>query len=58
MDGAGAISEPRRASHAGLGAARLVRGLYFYDDFDVRFSETFYDGTWFDGIDQATFCAV
>ena len=30
-----------------------VRGLYFYDDFDVRFSETFYDGTWFDGIDQA-----
>lgn len=28
-----------------------VRGLYFYDDFDVRFSETFYDGTWFDGID-------
>ena len=30
-----------------------VRGLYFYDDFDVRFSETFYDGTWFDGVDQA-----
>lgn len=30
-----------------------VRGLYFYDDFDVRFSETFYDGSWFDGIDQA-----
>ena len=33
--------------------AALPRGLYFYDDFDVRFSETFYDGTWFDGIDQA-----
>ena len=30
-----------------------VRGLYFYDDFDVRFGETFYDGTWFDGVDQA-----
>ena len=30
-----------------------VRGLYFYDDFDVRFSETFYDGSWFDGVDQA-----
>ena len=30
-----------------------VRGLYFYDDFDVRFSEAFYDGSWFDGIDQA-----
>ncbi|MBX9033013.1 alpha/beta fold hydrolase [Gordonibacter massiliensis (ex Traore et al. 2017)] len=29
-----------------------VRGLYFYDDFDVRFSEAFYDGTWFDGVDQ------
>ena len=29
-----------------------VRGL-FYDDFDVRFGETFYDGTWFDGVDQA-----
>ena len=23
------------------------------DDFDVRFGETFYDGTWFDGVDQA-----
>lgn len=30
-----------------------VRGLYFYDDFDVRFSETFYTGSWFDGVDQA-----
>ena len=30
-----------------------VRGLYYYDDFDVRFGETFYDGTWFDGVDQA-----
>ena len=30
-----------------------VRGLYFYDDFDVRFSEAFYDGSWFDGVDQA-----
>lgn len=30
-----------------------VRGLYFYDDFDVRFSETFYDGSWFEGVDQA-----
>ena len=30
-----------------------VRGLYFYDDFDVRFSEAFYDGSWFDGVGQA-----
>lgn len=30
-----------------------VRGLYFYDDFDARFSETFYDGSWFDCVDQA-----
>ena len=46
-------SANRRASHAGLVPHDWVRGLYFYDDFDVRFSETFYDGTWFDGIDQA-----
>ena len=30
-----------------------VRGLYFYDDFDVRFAETFHDGLWFAGVDQA-----
>lgn len=30
-----------------------VRGLYFYDDFDVRFAETFHDGSWFAGVDQA-----
>lgn len=30
-----------------------VRGMYFYDDFDVRFSETFYTGSWFEGVDQA-----
>lgn len=30
-----------------------VRGMYFHDDFDPLFSETFYDGSWFDGVDQA-----
>ena len=30
-----------------------VRGMYFYDDFDVQFSEAFYTGSWFEGVDQA-----
>lgn len=34
-----------------------VRGMYFYDDFDPRFSETFYDGTWFEGVGQAEMLA-
>lgn len=34
-----------------------VRGMYFYDDFDPLFSETFYDGTWLAGVDQADMLA-
>lgn len=34
-----------------------VRGMYFYDGFDPLFSETFYDGTWFEGVDQARMLA-
>lgn len=30
-----------------------VRGMYYYDDFDPLFSETFYTGAWFEGMDQA-----
>ncbi len=30
-----------------------VRGMYFFDDFDVWFSEAFYTGSFFDGVDQA-----
>lgn len=29
-----------------------TRGMYFMDDFDPRFAETFYDGSWMAGIDQ------
>ena len=29
-----------------------TRGMYFMDDFDPRFGDTFYDGTWMEGIDQ------
>lgn len=30
-----------------------VRGMYFFDDFDPRFSEAFYTGAFFEGVDQA-----
>jgi pimeloyl-ACP methyl ester carboxylesterase len=30
------------------------RGQYYAEDYDLRFGETFYTGSWFDGIDQAT----
>ena len=29
-----------------------TRGMYFMDDYDPRFGETFYDGTWMADIDQ------
>lgn len=29
-----------------------TRGMYFMDDFDPRFGESFYNGSWMDGIDQ------
>ena len=29
-----------------------TRGMYFMDDFDPRFGEAFYDGSWMAGIDQ------
>lgn len=29
-----------------------TRGMYFMDDFDPRFAEAFYDGSWMAGIDQ------
>ena len=29
-----------------------TRGTYFYDDFDPRFTEAFYDGSWMAGVDQ------
>ena len=29
-----------------------TRGMYFMDDYDPRFGEAFYDGSWMDGIDQ------
>jgi len=29
-----------------------TRGMYFMDDYDPRFGETFYDGSWMAGIDQ------
>ena len=29
-----------------------TRGMYFMDDFDPRFAETFYNGSWMAGIDQ------
>lgn len=35
-----------------------VRGMYFYDDFDPRFSEAFYQGTWLAGVDQADMLAA
>ena len=35
-----------------------VRGLYFYDDFDVRFSETFYDARGSTASTRPTFCAA
>jgi pimeloyl-ACP methyl ester carboxylesterase len=28
-------------------------GIYYIDEFDLRFSETFYSGSFFDGVDQA-----
>lgn len=34
-----------------------VRGMYFYDDFDPRFSEAFYQGTWLEGVNQAQMLA-
>lgn len=30
-----------------------TRGLYYYDDFDPLFGNTFYEGTWLEGVDQA-----
>lgn len=35
-----------------------VRGMYYYDDFDPRFSEAFYQGAWLAGIDQAQMLAA
>lgn len=29
-----------------------IRGLYYIDDYDLEFGETFYDGSWMKGIDQ------
>ena len=29
-----------------------TRGMYFMDDFDPRFGDSFYDGSWMGGIDQ------
>ena len=29
-----------------------TRGMYFMDDFDARFGNTFYDGSWMEAIDQ------
>ena len=29
-----------------------TRGMYFMDDYDARFGEAFYDGSWMAGIDQ------
>ena len=29
-----------------------TRGMYFMDDFDARFGDAFYDGSWMAGIDQ------
>lgn len=29
-----------------------TRGMYFMDDFDPRFGEAFYNGSWMEGIDQ------
>lgn len=29
-----------------------TRGMYFMDDYDPRFGEAFYSGSWLDGIDQ------
>lgn len=31
-----------------------TRGMYFMDDYDPRFGEAFYDGSWMAGIDQET----
>jgi pimeloyl-ACP methyl ester carboxylesterase len=30
-----------------------IHGIYYIDEFDLRFGETFYDGSFFDGVDQA-----
>ena len=30
-----------------------TRGMYFMDDWDPRFGDSFYDGSWMSGIDQA-----
>jgi pimeloyl-ACP methyl ester carboxylesterase len=30
-----------------------IHGIYYIDKFDLRFSETFYNGSFFDGVDQA-----
>jgi pimeloyl-ACP methyl ester carboxylesterase len=30
-----------------------IHGIYYIENFDLRFSETFYDGSFFDGVDQA-----
>lgn len=30
-----------------------TRGMYFMDDFDPAFGDSFYTGSWFEGIDQA-----
>ena len=36
-----------------------TRGMYFMDDYDPRFGEAFYDGSWMSGIDQeATLRAI
>lgn len=34
-----------------------VRGMYFFDDFDPYFSEAFYTGAFFEGVDQADLLA-